>query len=235
MTKSRRAVDNAPLRPFLPPPLESLAPPASGAEGEAEHPGEARRHHDQGYRAGFAAGLERGHAEGHRAGFADGLRQAGEAASAEVERSRREGVGALRAGIAELLAGRAEDRAAQERDLRATLAASIALIAPALARRSLGAELEALVGEAMAQRGEAGVSLRAHPETLAALPAGAAGPGLSLRPDPSMRKDTAEASWGRGGLVFSAEALAERLLAILAPPDTRPPPAAVDAPFNETP
>lgn len=203
------------MRPFLPPPIETvlLDPGSETPEQRA-----VRRAYESGYQAGLAEGHGRGLGEGREAGRAEGLEQAAASAEAQAGRARREGLSALNAALAALLDRRAEDRAALDRALRDTLAAALRTIAPALAGAALRDEIDAMLAEAMARRGTEAVTLRAHPATLAALPAGSLPEAVALLPDAAMREDMAEASWQTGGIVFDAAALAQGVLAILAPP-----------------
>jgi hypothetical protein len=202
-------------RPFLPPPLETLS--LDGAE-DTQRRLELRRSYESGYQAGHADGQAEGMAEGKRLALAAAAQQVEAGARDAAARSQREGVAVLNAALAELAAHHAEAAAERERAVRDALAAALRHLAPRLADAAMPGELAALVTEALTRRGRDLVTLRAHPETLAQLPPGAAPEMLRLEPDATMRKHTAEASWVSGGLVLDAEALADRVLAVLVPP-----------------
>lgn len=211
------------MRPFLPPPIETVL---VDPDGETAEQRAVRRAYESGYQAGLVEGRGRGLDEGRNAGLAEGLEQALAAAEEQAGRARRDGLSAMNAALDTLLDRRAEDRAGLDRSLREALGAALRTIAPVLAGGTMRSELDAMVAEALTRRGTETVTLRAHPDTLAVLPAATLPEAVALLPDPAMRKDMAEASWQTGGLLFDAAALAEDVLAILAPP---PPPSPAEA------
>lgn len=202
-------------RPFMPPSLGSLA------EGDGTAAARALTEErisaaafDAGHARGFAEGMARGRLEGAAAGREEAERQA-QAASAARER---DGTKVIEAALAALLAARAEDRRGLDAEARATLAAALNVLAPALLAGAIGAELTAIIAEAIENRGRDDVVLRAAPETLAAIQQGESPvlpEQLRLMPDPTMPAGVAEANWGSGGLRFDVESLNARVLAIL--------------------
>lgn len=176
----------------------------------------------------FEAGRRRGQEEGLNQGRAEGAAQAHEEAARalEAEVAQRTGQGAQRAAQAleQLLATRAADRRAMDADTRATIIAALRAVLPGLIARAAGAEVAAMLAEALAERGEDVILLTAHPDTLAAVQAEGFPPPqeaparLRLLPEPTMPPGSAEASWVSGGLVYRPEALAARVLAILEAP-----------------
>ena len=204
------------MRPFMPPPLASL-----GLGGDANGHGADQRQVQAAFQAGRAQGLEEGRAQGRKEGLAAGQQQGLSQAEAHSAERERQGLGALNNALASLLANREADRQAMDAAGRAALAALLDLVAPTLLASGLGAELQAVLAEALERRGTDKVTLRAHPKTLAALPPGAAAAPaeqLHLLPDTAMAPGTAEASWQGGGLLFNPPALLARMRAILAAP-----------------
>lgn len=103
------------------------------------------------------------------------------------------------------------------------LAAALEALFPALLARAAGGEVLALLADALTERATETLTLRAHPDTLAAAQADGfpALPGtgqLRLLPDPAMPSGQAEAAWADGGLLYDPAALKARVLAILGAP-----------------
>lgn len=214
------------MRPFLPP---SLATVARGGDALALRIAAEQEQFRAAFAAGRAEGLAQGLAQGRAEGAADGLAAGLVQAQAEFAARERDGLEAANAALAGLLARRAEDRRAMDAEARAALAAVLGVLAPALLPTTLGAELTALVTEALERHGGDTITLRAHPATLALLHHGGpfdAAASLELQPDPELPPGVAEAAWRSGGLVFDGAALLARALAILG----AAPPA---APFQE--
>ncbi|MBO1076056.1 hypothetical protein [Roseomonas marmotae] len=208
-------------RPYLPPSLGALL---AGEDGSA-----ARLREEERLRAAaFEAGRRRGHEEGLAQGRGEGAAQAEAAAAArlEDELSRRAAQGAQLAAQAleRLLAERAEERRVMDGEARAAVVAALEAVFPQLLARAAGAEVAAMLAEAVSMRGEDVILLTAHPETLAALqrdgfpPTGDAPSRLRLLPEPAMPPGSAEASWVSGGLVYRPDVLAAQAIAILEAP-----------------
>lgn len=202
-------------RPFIPPQIDALV------EGEGALAARAlaeERISAAAFEAGHARGLAEGMARGRQEGIVAGREEAERNAQAAAAARERNGTKVVEAALAALLAARTEDRRAIDAEARAALAAALGVLAPTLLNGSMGGELAALIAEALENRGSETVVLRAAPATLAAFQedAPAAPPEhLRLVSDPAMPAGTAEASWGSGGLLFDAESLTARALAIL--------------------
>jgi flagellar assembly protein FliH len=215
------------MRPFLPPSLEAL----SGADGmvAARIAAEAQLR-DAAFADGHARGLAEGLTRGRLEGVATGRLEGQAEAEAGFAEQRRHGAMAAEQALVDLATARSEDRAALDREVRTALAAVLTLVVPALLEREAGANLLALLAEAMTQRTADRIVVRAHPDTLALLEPGgfpAAGPlpGLAageaerllLEPDPAMPPGAATAAWTGGGLLIDPRTMAARALAILGP------------------
>jgi flagellar biosynthesis/type III secretory pathway protein FliH len=180
-------------RPYLPPSINLLL---AGEDGSAA----LRRQEEERMRnAAFDAG--------HRRGIEEGLAQGHASLAARA--------------LETLLSTRAQDRRSLDADTRATLVAALEAIAPTLLAQAAGAEIAALVAEALTERGEDIILLTAHPDTLEAMrqegcPQPQEAPSrLRLLPEPTMPPGSAEASWVSGGLIHRPDALLARVLAIL--------------------
>ncbi|RKK01584.1 hypothetical protein EBE87_16830 [Pseudoroseomonas wenyumeiae] len=209
-------------RPYLPPSLGILL---AGEDGSTA----ARLQEEERMRAtAFEAGRRRGLEEGLAQGRAEGAAEAREAAAGalEAEVAQRTSQGAHRAAqvLEQLLAARAADRRAMDADARAALVAALEAVLPSLLARAAGAEVAAMLAEALTERGEDVILLTAHPDTLAAIQAEGFPPPqeaparLRLLPEPTMPPGSAEASWVSGGLIHRPDAMAARALAILGAP-----------------
>jgi flagellar biosynthesis/type III secretory pathway protein FliH len=215
-------------RPYLPPSLGALL---AGEDGSAAaRLQEEDRMRAAAFEAGRRRGLEEGLAQGRAEGAAEARSEAARLLEAEV--AQRSSQGAQRAAqvLERLLAARAEDRRAMDTDARAALFAALEAVLPSLLARAAGAEVAALLAEALAERGEDVILLTAHPDTLAAMqtegfPRPQQAPArLRLLPDPEMPPGSAEASWVSGGLIYRPDALVARALAILDAPRAHPEP-----------
>ena len=212
-------------RPFLPPSLESLiegdGAPAARALAEERISAAA-------FEAGHTRGLAEGMARGRQEGAAAAREEAEAKAQAASALRDQNGIKVVEAALAALLAARVEDRRGVDAEARAALAAALGVLAPTLLAGSIRAELMAIIAEALESRGSDVVVLRAAPETLAAIQQNEPyDPPEQLRlvPDPAMPAGTAEASWSSGGLLFDAESLNARVLAILGQVPAGPPTA----------
>lgn len=219
-------------RPFHPPSLSTLQAGADGtlaARIAAEERLRARAH-EAGRLAGLEEGLTRGRAEGALVGRAEAER----AMQAELVRRGQTGAAAAAQAFEALLAAGEAERHRLDAALRAALAAALETLFPTLLARAMGGEIVALAAEALRLRPEAGITLRAHPATLAAAQAeGLPGAGrLRLLPDETLPPGAAEAAWDQGGLTFAPEQLLARIGALLGAPST--PPALPGDPPQET-
>ncbi|MDQ1077553.1 hypothetical protein [Pseudoroseomonas cervicalis] len=219
-------------RPYHPPSLTALIADEDGTTAARLAAEERIRAIalETGRQRGLEEGLARGRAEGRAAGRAEAEREAAE------EQARRGEKGAALAATAleRLLARRAEDRRLLDADLRAALVAALEAVFPTLLARAAGGEVAALLAEALTERAADRITLRAHPETLAAMqaegfpgrdqtqdPAGR----VRLLPDPALPEGQAEAGWADGGLIYDPAALLQRVLATLGaamPQETTP-------------
>jgi len=120
-----------------------------------------------------------------------------------AKRDRRIGVAdALR----QVLAARDTDRASIERATRETAAAALQTLFPTLLARAAGAEIAALLADALTERAPETLTLRAHPDTLATVAMDTAAERdagrLALAAIDDMPFGTAEIAWTGGGLTF---------------------------------
>jgi len=214
-------------RPYLPPSLGVLLARDDG--GTATRALEEERLRASAFEAGRRRGAEEGRAQGRAEGAAEAAAEAARVLEAAVAERAAQGAGAAAEALQVLLGRRAEDRRAMDADTRATLAAALGAVLPALLARAAGGEIVALLAGLLAERGEDVILLSAHPDTLDAMrregfPALQAQPArIRLLPEPAMPPGAAEASWVSGGLIHRPEALVARALAILAAPDVAPP------------
>jgi flagellar biosynthesis/type III secretory pathway protein FliH len=208
-------------RPYQPPSLLTLI---SGEDGSSA----ARLLAEERIRnTALAAGRQQGFEEGQRQGREEGIAVARAEAerNLQVELAQRaqQGAAAASSALKALLAQRQADRAALDVDLRLTLRAALNTLFPVLMARAMGEEVTALLTTALTERQSDVLTLRAHPDTLAAAQtdgfARDVAPGqLRLLPDPTMLPGQAEAAWADGGLVYDPAALKAQVLAILGVP-----------------
>jgi flagellar biosynthesis/type III secretory pathway protein FliH len=208
---------NQMIRPFIPPAIAALRPfmlLKSSVADSAEDPNPAS---DAGFIEGHACGLR----EGRLAGQRESEARAREAFDAErailVEKlAKLEAVESVSAAFDRLLATRDTTERALEDAARSVLVSALRTLFPVLLASAAGAELSALIGEALAVRAPGTLVLRANPGTLACL-ASAAPDGLALTADPSLDPGAAELSWSGGGLSFDPAALLQRITTLLSP------------------
>ncbi|MDJ0390352.1 hypothetical protein QMO56_19755 [Roseomonas sp. E05] len=206
------------LRPFQPPSLLALVAEEDGSAAARLRAEERIRATalEAGRQRGLEEGLERGRAEGQAAGRAEAER----ALQAEMTQRSRQGAAAAAAALEALLARRAEDRRLLDTDQRAAVVAVLEALFPVLLARAAGGEVVALLAAALTERAADTITLRAHPDTLAAAQAEGF-PGephaerIRLLPDDTMPPGQAEAAWTDGGLVYDPAALRAQVLAIL--------------------
>ena len=206
-------------RPYLPPSLNLLLAGEDGSTILRQQ--EEERMRNAAFDAGHRRGLEEGVVKGRAEGAAQAEAAAAERIEVEVAQRASQGANLAAQALDSLLAKRADDRRALDADVRATVAAALEALVPTLLARSAGAEIAALVADALTERGDDVLLLTAHPDTLAAMqqegfPQPQDTPQrLRLRPEPSMAPGNAEVSWVNGGLVHRPDALLARVLAIL--------------------
>lgn len=211
-------------------------PPALAAFGNSSRPEvalELVRARD----AGFAEGSAAGHAKGYAAGLADGEAKAREACAAELVRlehraASQVAVVAVARALDEISARHQADLRALDDASREAVVTALGTLFPLLSNTTAGAEIAALTVEALTARAPEMLTLRAAPETLAAVLAeGAADPDrqrLTLIPDDSCEPGAAALAWCGGGLTFDPPALLRRISALLAPPSTESTPLSIE-------
>lgn len=224
------------LRPFQPPPLLSLVAGEDG--GTAARLLAEERIRATALESGRQRGLEEGLARGRAEGLAAGRAEAERMLRAEMAQRSQQGAASAAAALEALLARRAEERRQLDAELRATLAAALHALFPTLLARAAGAEVVELVSAALAERAAETITLRAHPDTLAAAQAegfpGQTHPGrVRLRPDDTMPPGQAEATWADGGLAYDPAALRARVLVALGVPASPETDAAATAQENQ--
>jgi hypothetical protein len=217
-------------RRFRPPPLAGfyIEPGSEHATALHEARGQA-----------FADGRADGLLEGHATGFAEGQAKTRAELQAELDTlhetlakcEKRETIGNA---MERLLAVRDVDLAALESTVRDVAVIALRTIFPVLLSRAAGAEIAALLAGALTDRGPEVLTLRAHPETIAALadmtladPAladGALADGgitdnhrVVLTADPRLGFGAAEIGWTGGGLTFDPASLLSRITSVLTP------------------
>jgi hypothetical protein len=177
---------------------------------------------EEGYAEGLANGMRRGHA----AGLAEGEARTRDAMLPELDAlqensAKRDWYESVALTLRRLLQARESDLTALENSVREVAAASLGTLFPVLLSRAAGAEIAALVGDALAERAPEILTLRAHPDTLAAVAAEtgemASTGRLMLVPDPRRAFGAVEAAWVGGGMTFDPAALLSHVTAALAP------------------
>jgi len=217
-------------RRFVPPAVGAFAGGSDAAMAEALHRarGEA-----------FAEGREHGHRHGHAEGRREGEAETREAMQRELDALRGEYALldqriSVAAALDRVLAARAADMAALEAATRKTVAAALHVLFPTLLLHRAGAEILAVVQRALSDRAQEALRLRAHPATLEAIAAEAAGcrapERVTLEPDPALAPGAAEMAWTGGGLNFEPAQLLEHVVAML---EALPPPNAAAVPSSE--
>ncbi|MGD0433291.1 MAG: hypothetical protein ABSA58_19590 [Acetobacteraceae bacterium] len=200
---------------FRPPPL------AGFYEGDgADHAAALVEAREQ----GFAEGREKGLLEGHAAGVADGeARTRGvllpELDALQESSAKRDRYDAVAFALRQLLEGRERDLAALETNVREVATAALRALFPVLLSHAIGPEIAALVASALAERAPETLTLRAHPDTLAAVSpdtrAETEKGRLVLAPDPRRAFGSVEIAWTGGGLTFDPAALLSQVTAAL--------------------
>jgi flagellar biosynthesis/type III secretory pathway protein FliH len=203
---------------------------------------------------GFAEGRALGAREGHTAGRAEGETQTRDAMGPELDAlykssAKRERYDAVADALRHLITQREADLAAREILVRDVAIAALRTLFPVLLSHAAGPEIAALLAAAVNERGHETLTLRAHPDTLAAVAsetASAADDGrLILAPDERRAFGAVEIGWTGGGLTFDPDALLAQVASALAippiaarsipaavPPDLVPPAPEPPAPFQ---
>jgi hypothetical protein len=222
-------------RRFHPPPLAGFYIEPGSEQATALH--EARGQ-------AFADGRADGLLEGHATGFAEGQAKTRAELQAELDTlhetlakcEKRETIGNA---MERLLAVRDVDLATLESTVRDVAVIALRTIFPVLLSRAAGAEIAALLAGALTDRVPEVLTLRAHPETIAALADmtladgaladmtladGALADGVitdnhrvSLTADPRLGFGAAEIGWTGGGLTFDPASLLSRITSVLTP------------------
>ena len=207
---------------FRPPPLAGFY-----AGGDADHAAALVEAREQGFAEGHATGL----LEGRAAGLADGATQARDELLPELDAlqessAKRIRYDAVAQSLQRLIGERASDLAALESAVREVATAALRTLFPVLLNRAAGAEIAAILADALAERAPETLILRAHPDTLAAVAAETAGASgkdrLKLAPDPNRAFGMVEIGWTGGGLTFDPAALLSHVTAALAAGSTPP-------------
>jgi flagellar biosynthesis/type III secretory pathway protein FliH len=218
----RRRLAGMSLR-FRPPPL------AGFYEGDgADHAAALVLAREQGFAEGHASGA----VEAHAAGVAEGEARTRDAMEPELNAlqqssAKREQRDSVAQALRHLLDGREHDLLALEKTVRDVVTVALRALFPVLLSHAAGAEIAALVAVAMTERGHETLTLRAHPDTLAAVvdetKAAVADGRLVLAADEKRGLGAVDVAWTGGGLTFDPAALLAQVTAALAPPDLPPP------------
>lgn len=202
---------------FVPPALEVLRPSQAG-----ETDSELNKVREGGFAEGYALGTR----EGRLAGVREGEARAREAAQAEVVEMRgrfakQDATARLADAVERVLAAREEADRALEHGARVAMTAALRMLFPALLASATGAEVVAVVREALVARAPDTLNLRAHPDTLALAAQGnlpeQVGGRLTLSPDATLEHGAAVVTWSGGGLTFDPAALLEQVVGIISP------------------
>jgi len=183
--------------------------------------------------------VQEGHAVGLQAGEAEARAVcAAELAALHADLARRDARLCVGEALHALLAARDEDQRNLEDAVRATISAALTTLFPTLLRQAAGQEIAALLADALTDRPTDTLTLRAHPETIAAVQAESLAAAdtarLTLVPDPMLAPGAATLSWSAspapaiptaaapgiaaaGGVTFDPAALLARVTAILRP------------------
>jgi flagellar biosynthesis/type III secretory pathway protein FliH len=200
---------------FRPPPL------AGFFEGDgADHAAALLEARDQGFAEGHAKGV----LEGHAAGVADGeARTRGvllpELDALQESSAKRDRYDTVAVMLRRLLEGRERDLTALEVEVRETVTAALRTLFPVLLSQAIGTEIASLAATALMERTPETLTLRAHPETLAAVSADTREETekgrLVLAPDPRRAFGSVEIAWTGGGMTFDPAALLSQVTAAL--------------------
>jgi flagellar biosynthesis/type III secretory pathway protein FliH len=203
------------IRRFVPPAVASFA---SGTLSDAARALAAAR--EDSFLEGQKAGRQDGHATGLREGKAQ-ARAANEAemASLRAEFARHHTIHTVAEALQRLADMRESTRQDLETQARFMIESALRALFPLLLTRTAGAEILALIAEPLAERGNEGITLRAHPETVAAVHAQGITdlePALlTLIADPALAPGAVAATWGSGGMTFDPAVMLEQVADIL--------------------
>ena len=203
------------IRRFVPPPIEALRPCA--VPGEIDALGAMRQ---AGYQEGFAAGQRSGHAEGFAEAEARTRAEwAKDTTEWRIKLDELTACNTISHGLAQLLAARSADYLTLARQTREAIGAALDLLFPALMAHAIGAEVLALIEQALTDRAPEEITVRASAETIAATSAqgipSASSMRLRLRPTPDYPPYKADISWTGGGLLYEPEILLRKVTDVL--------------------
>jgi hypothetical protein len=205
------------MRRFVPPPIQAFDPSAGATDPDAFGPVRD---------AAYEVGYEAGHRAGHAAGLADGEAQALAANGREVARlqtmlDEQKACNSVADALAQLLAARDADRQQLERQTRTAVAAALDVLFPPLMSLTIGAELVALIDQALTARTSEEITVRVSAETIAAISAcgipDCGATRVTLLPTADQPRGVAEIAWSGGGLTFDPAALLHKVTALISP------------------
>lgn len=213
------------MRPFVPRALS-----ADGLASIQQHRAASRLEDNarvQGYQQGQMDGQEQGFKDGEAA-----AREELEPRLAALEEALAERIRAdsLADTLRSVLAARAEDQKRMDENCAAAIEAGLRLAFPTLIRAAEGREIAALLRQAIQERENDQLEVRAHPFTMERLrqamqdmPA-AAWSTVRMKPMPEMDSGSAEISWLNGGMVYDPNLLLDKMSRALGIDPTAPRP-----------
>jgi flagellar biosynthesis/type III secretory pathway protein FliH len=203
--------------------IRRFVPPAVGSFGTGPL-SDAARALDAAREESFLAGQKAGHRDGHAAGLQEGKAQARAANEADMaalraDFARRHTIHTVAEALQRLADMRDSTRLDLETQARGLIEAALRALFPVLMTGTAGAEIVGLIAEPLAERGKEEITLRAHPDTVAAVQAqGIADlePALlTLIADPALSPGAIDAAWASGGLTFDPAAMLEQVAEII--------------------
>jgi flagellar biosynthesis/type III secretory pathway protein FliH len=205
------------MRRFVPPPIKAFDP--SSAAGDGHMFGPVRN-------AAYDVGFEAGRREGHAAGFAAGEAQARAIGDVEIARlhamlDEQIACNSVADALTQLLAARHDDLRLIEQEMRSAVAAALDILFPSLMAQAAGAEITALIDQALTARAFEEIRVRASVETIAAVTARglpeAGSTRLTLVSDADHPSGAADIAWTGGGLTFDPAALLRTVTDAISP------------------
>jgi hypothetical protein len=205
------------MRRFIPPPIQAFD--LSAGAGEQDVLGPVRD-------AAHEVGYEAGHREGRIAGLAEGEARALAVSGPEVARlqsllDEQTACNSVAHALAQLLAARDADRRKLEMETRQAIAAALDVLFTSLMSLTIGAEIVALVEEALTARAPEEITVRASAETIAAVAARGIPDGGSTRvtllPTADQPYGAVDIIWSGGGLTFDPTALLRKVAEFITP------------------
>jgi hypothetical protein len=205
------------MRRFVPPPIQAF-----DSSPWCEEPDTIGPVRDPVYASGYDAGLRAGRV----AGFADGEAQARFAAASEMARlnailDEQRACDSVAAGLNDLLASRQADRQQMRQEARSAIAAALDILFPTLMAQTVGAEIVALIDQALSARTAEAITIRASAETIAAIRfcglSEQSSARVTLVPDPDQTFGAADIAWTGGGLTFDHAALLKTVTEAVSP------------------